>query len=175
MTSRNSRFDKLEEAKPVTASSTESGLTRFEEDGATSLKLDFDPLAELPMLQCPECQLESSKWDKTCIHCGASLTSLQAIAHNRQLVEARRLTKDTELEAAKQQRDASMAAHVNEKAALILGQAKAARDADIATARIVGSTVAVTALVLTLTVDSYALKALCFVGFVSALVCVLRR
>ena len=68
-----------------------------------------------------------------------------------------------------------MAAHVNEKAALILGQAKAARDADIATARIVGSTVAVTALVLTLTVDSYALKALCFVGFVSALVCVLRR
>ena len=175
MSSRDSRFDKLEQAKPVTASSGESGLSRFEEDGATSLKLDSDPLAELPMLQCPACHLESSKWDVKCIHCAASLTAPEAVAHNRQLVETRRLAKDTEREVSNQQRDAAMRERANEQAETILTEARRAKEADVLTRRLVGGAVAAAALIAPFTVSSYALKVAFFLVFLGALTAVFRR
>ncbi len=175
MTSRDSRFDKLEEAKPVTATSGESGLSRFEEDGATSLKLDSDPLTELPMLQCPSCQLESSKWDAKCIHCGASLTAPEAVAHNRQLVETRRLAKDTELEVSKENRDAAMRERANEQAEAILAEARKARDADVMTRRLIGGAVAAASVIMPFTVSSYLLKVTFFLIFLAALTAVFKR
>lgn len=97
--SRASRFDKLESertekdgerspaleerfgAEPTPASPVEtaeppappSPLVRFEADGAQHLSLDTDELMRLPFRRCAECQMDSSKYDRRCIACGASL------------------------------------------------------------------------------------------------------
>ncbi len=53
-------------------------LKRFEADGANHLALDNDELVKLPFRRCPSCERDSSKFDRECIFCHASLESLEA-------------------------------------------------------------------------------------------------
>ena len=144
-------------------------LKRFEEDGAGGLKLDVDPLAELPMLRCPLCHLESSKWDKRCIYCEASLTSLEAIAYNLQLVEARRLAFETEREVLQDQREAGFNEVAQEKAALILNEERLSRNRSSLKRQAVALCVALCAFVMVWVAHSYVAKCFFFVLFVAAL------
>lgn len=61
-------------------------LKRFETDGANHLSLDTDELVRLPFLRCPECLRDSSKFDRRCIFCQASLETTQARELNLQLL-----------------------------------------------------------------------------------------
>ncbi len=126
---RQSRFDKLEsvrEEKPAEARTVNEqrfaqgleapgageaapadgaegpALTRFEADGAQHVSLDTDALARLPMLRCPECSRDSSKFDVVCLFCQTSLTTPAARAFNLDLLA----TADAEHEA---QREAQQA------------------------------------------------------------------
>lgn len=63
-------------------------LQRFDTDGAQGLRLDRDPLAALPMLQCPACGAECGKFEAQCHQCRASLESPEARAHNLKRLEA---------------------------------------------------------------------------------------
>lgn len=88
-----SRFDKLEtersEAEPAEAEGRlDARFNRFDADGADGLGLDRDPLAKLPMLQCPACQTDCGKFETACSRCGASLTDDAARAHNLKRAEA---------------------------------------------------------------------------------------
>lgn len=65
----SSRADELAEAPQ---------LKRFETDGANHLSLDTDELVRLPFRRCAACQRDSSKFDRTCIFCQASLESPEA-------------------------------------------------------------------------------------------------
>lgn len=115
--SRASRFDKLEgergeEAQPVTGASLErfgaepelgtrgpavdaaapalnaERLKRFDADGADGLGLDRDPLAALPMLECPACLTSCGKFEPRCHACRVSLTDEAARVHNLRRLEA---------------------------------------------------------------------------------------
>ena len=195
--SRDSRFDKLEQQRKVGTESSPSSLTRFEgappgaeppiertsppgeelkrfeHDGGAGLHLDRDALAELPMLQCPSCNRDSSKWDAACIYCQTSLSSPEAIVYNLQLVETRRLAVDTELELARQKREAAMVETANEKAALILSDARHERERFARRRILIGAGVALPALVLVFVLDAYLLKLIFFLVFIIALACAL--
>ena len=122
--SRQSRFDKLESARaekpaeprplneqrfaqapqgpphteaaaPEPDAAEAPALTRFTTDGAQHLSLDTDALARLPMLRCPECSRDSSKFDVVCLFCQTSLTTPAARAFNLDLLA----TADAEHEA----------------------------------------------------------------------------
>jgi hypothetical protein len=198
--SRDSRFDKLEQPRTVDTGESKPALTRFEpgpepatvspelevqgvterlarfeEDGKGGLKLDFDALAELPMLQCPECLRESSKWDQRCIHCQASLTSLAATAHNLQRLEALRLVRETEKEVAAEKREATWSQIANEKAEAILTKARTEREAQTMFNRVIGACVAVGALILLFMFDAYIVKLVFFVVFLLAVVAAIFR
>lgn len=194
--SKESRFDKLEQARrPAESSSVKLSrfeneaparvideapverpeLKRFEEDGAAGLHLDRDALAELPMLQCPSCKRDSSKWDQACIYCQTSLTSNEAVTYNLQLVETRRLAADTELEIAREKREAAMAATVNEKASLILNEAKRQTEESSLRRQVICALVALPAFILVWAVDGYAEKGFFFLVFVAALAGALAR
>lgn len=116
--SRSSRFSKLEgereggDEKPSTGASLErfgaepeltgraepvdpmapahgaERLQRFEADGTEGLGLDRDPLALLPMLQCPACGTDCGKFELHCHGCRASLRTPEAHAHNLKRLEA---------------------------------------------------------------------------------------
>ncbi len=194
--SKGSRFDKLEQVRRPTESSSvrlsrfeteaparvidetpveKPELKRFEEDGGAGLHLDRDALAELPMLQCPACKRDSSKWDQVCIFCQASLTSNEAVTYNLQLVEARRLAADTELELAREKRDAALAQTLNEKASLILDQAKKEHEASSFRRQVICALIALPAFLLVWGVDAYAAKGFFFLVFVVALAGALAR
>ncbi len=131
--SRQSRFEKLEEAREADESQPASGaslerfgaepelspraapadpmapehgaerLQRFEEDGADGLGLDRDPLAALPMLQCLACGTDCGKFETVCHRCGVSLTSAEARAHNGKRLVALEAEKAAGREAERQQ------------------------------------------------------------------------
>jgi hypothetical protein len=92
---------------PADAMAPEHGserLQRFEEDGALGLGLDRDPLAALPMLQCPACGIACGKYETQCHGCQASLTTAEARAHNLKRLEALQLERSAEQEAVRQKR-----------------------------------------------------------------------
>lgn len=196
---RDSRFDKLEQQRAATKQATASPLhrfetesdavapassqgsealateplKRFEEDGAARLQLDRDALTELPMRRCPACHRESSKWDERCIYCQVSLTSAQAISHNAQWAEARRLTREIELERAAQKRDAEMAEIADERAVQVLNEARQLREAMAFRKRVVCAAVSVSALGLMWAVHSWLAKFIFFFVCAAALSCAL--
>ena len=195
---RDSRFDRLEQPRSVEAAEAKPSanrfdvepstvrtepaeqrvadpLERFAEDGKGGLKLDFDALAELPMLQCPECLRESSKWDQLCISCGASLTSPAAVAHNLQRVEALRLARETEKEVVADRREETWSQIANERAEAILAAARTERNTHTAYNRIIGFTIAAVALILVFSFSAYVVKLVFFVVFLLALVAAMFR
>jgi hypothetical protein len=81
-------MEAAKEHSPLGSEGVREGLQRFEADGASHLSLDLDPLMRLPFRRCPGCERDSSKFDRTCIHCGASLETPEARALNLTLLEA---------------------------------------------------------------------------------------
>lgn len=79
-------------------------LGRFDADGGDGLGLDRDPLAKLPMLQCPACQVDCGKFETACSRCGASLTDAAARAHNLTRAEALSVERATAQEAVRAKR-----------------------------------------------------------------------
>ena len=78
-------------AEPVDPMAPAHGAERmqlFEADGAEGLGLDRDPLALLPMLQCPACGTDCGKFELLCHGCSASLRTPAAHAHNLKRLEA---------------------------------------------------------------------------------------
>jgi len=174
--SRDSRFDKLEQTRRESSISADepSGpkhLARFEHDGGAGLHLDRDALAELPMLQCPSCKRDSSKWDAVCIYCQTSLSSPEAVVYNLQLVESRRLAIDTELELAREKREAAITAAANEQAAGIMSEARREHESVGFRRMVISIIVALPALVMVFVFAAYLLKLIFFLIFVVALAC----
>lgn len=93
----------MEHAVDASADSTEATAPqhkRFETDGANHLSLDTDELVRLPFRRCPECQRDSSKFDRTCIFCQAPLETPAAREYNLQLLagyDAEKERQQTEL------------------------------------------------------------------------------
>ncbi len=140
-------------------------LKRFEADGGAGLHLDRDALGELPMLRCPACQRDSSKWDRACIYCQTSLESPEAVAFNLQLVEAQRLAQDAERERAADAREAMMRAHADEQAEVILRKAREEAAAASLQRRLLAVPVALGCLLLVFAVGSWPAKFFFFLGF----------
>jgi hypothetical protein len=129
--SRDSRFDKLEteragapaqenameaaiEASPLSAD-TAPQLKRFEADGANHLALDTDELVRLPFRRCAECQRDSSKFDRTCIFCQASLETPQARDLNLLILATYDETKEQEQTQLRAQHEANIKQIVEEE------------------------------------------------------------
>lgn len=74
------------DASSSSAEATAPQLKRFETDGANHLSLDTDELVRLPFRRCPECQRDSSKFDRTCIFCQAPLETPAAREYNLQIL-----------------------------------------------------------------------------------------
>ena len=93
----------MEQALDASTSSpdaTAPQLKRFEVDGANHLSLDTDELVRLPFRRCPECQRDSSKFDRTCIFCQAPLETSAAREYNLQILagyDAEKERQQTEL------------------------------------------------------------------------------
>lgn len=88
------------DASSSSAEATAPQLKRFETDGANHLSLDTDELVRLPFRRCPECQRDSSKFDRTCIFCQAPLETPAAREYNLQLLagyDAEKERQQTEL------------------------------------------------------------------------------
>lgn len=171
--SHESRFDRLERAPEDSEDKATlpgpTSLTRFEEDGGAGLHLDRTDLAQLPMRQCVECERDSSKFDELCIYCGASLTTPQAVVHNLQLLEARRLAADIELEAEREKRDAGMTARANEEAERILRGAQSERERLGFQRKLISIGVSLAALIGLISVSSIGVRAFFFTVFLISL------
>src|SRR4051812_15449463 len=64
------RFEEAETSNPsASLQGDDPALKRFEQDGGEGVRFDTGALADLPMLRCPACNRDSSKWDKHCIYC----------------------------------------------------------------------------------------------------------
>lgn len=81
------------------ASPSTSELKRFEVDGANHLSLDTDELVRLPFRRCPECARDSSKFDRECIFCHASLETPAARDLNLSLLATSEADKAREAQA----------------------------------------------------------------------------
>jgi hypothetical protein len=133
--SRSSRFSKLEgdrpseDDKPATGASLErfaaepelgarvdpvdrlapehgaERLQRFEAGGNEGLGLDRDPLAKLPMLECPRCKTQCGKFETTCHGCQTSLTTAEARDHNLRRLESLKAEQAVSLEAERDKRE----------------------------------------------------------------------
>ncbi len=163
--SSESRFDKLErlpEEKREERAVEPQSLKRFEEDGGTGLHLDLTGLGQLPVRQCVECRRDSSKFDDVCIHCGESLTTLKANAHNLQLLEAQRLVKDIEVELAREKREASISAEANEEAERILCAAKEETEKLRFQRKLISIAVSLVSFIGLISVSSFAARLFCF-------------
>lgn len=93
--------------EPVDAIAPQHGaerLRRFEDDGADGLGLDRDPLARLPMLQCPGCGASCGKFELRCHGCQSSLTTPEARAHNFKRLEALLAEREADLELEREKR-----------------------------------------------------------------------
>ncbi|MBS1152289.1 MAG: hypothetical protein H6Q89_3987 [Myxococcaceae bacterium] len=93
------------QADPMAPEHGAQRLQRFEEDGNQGLGLDRDPLASLPMLECPSCATACGKFETACHGCGASLTSEAARAHNLKRLEALQAERAVGLEAEREKRE----------------------------------------------------------------------
>lgn len=93
----------MEQAVDASSSSSEATapqLKRFETDGANHLSLDTDELVRLPFRRCPECERDSSKFDRICIFCQAPLETPAAREYNLQILagyDAEKERQQTEL------------------------------------------------------------------------------
>lgn len=138
--SRHSRFDKLESertekegarspaleerfgAEPTRqpadqplAPPAPSPLVRFETDGAQHLSLDTDELMRLPFRRCAGCQTDSSKFDRLCIACGASLETPAARELNLKLLSEFDATRAHEEAALAEQHQAGIRQRVEDE------------------------------------------------------------
>ncbi len=83
-------------------------LKRFEADGANHLALDNDELVKLPFRRCPSCERDSSKFDRECIFCHASLESLEARELNLRILATYEADKAKEAETLVEQHKANI-------------------------------------------------------------------
>lgn len=90
------RAPRVDQAQPT---QDEQRLQRFDADGADGLGLDRDPLAALPMLECPACKSACGKFELQCHACQASLTTDAARAHNLQRLTELTASRAQELDA----------------------------------------------------------------------------
>jgi len=90
-------------------------LKRFEVDGANHLSLDTDELVRLPFRRCAECQRDSSKFDRTCIFCHASLESAEARELNLSILATYQQDKANETAALVEQHQANIKQIVEEE------------------------------------------------------------
>lgn len=102
------------EASPLSAD-TAPQLKRFEADGANHLALDTDELVRLPFRRCAECQRDSSKFDRTCIFCQASLETPQARDLNLLILATYDETKEQEQTQLRAQHEANIKQIVEEE------------------------------------------------------------
>ena len=102
------------EASPLSAD-TAPQLKRFEADGANHLALDTDELVRLPFRRCAECQRDSSKFDRTCIFCQASLETPQARDLNLLILATYDETRETEQTQLRAQHEANIKQIVEEE------------------------------------------------------------
>jgi hypothetical protein len=102
------------EHSPLGSEGVREGLQRFEADGASHLSLDLDPLMRLPFRRCADCQRDSSKFDRACIHCGASLETAAARALNLSLLETLAAEREAALAAQRQAHEAELKARTDE-------------------------------------------------------------
>lgn len=96
------------DASPASPEATAPQLKRFETDGANHLSLDTDELVRLPFRRCPECQRDSSKFDRTCIFCHASLETHEARELNLALLAGYDAEKAKEQAQLREQHEASL-------------------------------------------------------------------
>lgn len=96
------------DASPASPEATAPQLKRFETDGANHLSLDTDELVRLPFRRCPECERDSSKFDRTCIFCQASLESPEARELNLSILAGYDTEKAHEQEQLREQHEASI-------------------------------------------------------------------
>lgn len=90
-------------------------LRRFEADGANHLALDTDELVRLPFRRCAECQRDSSKFDRTCIFCQASLETPAARELNLLILATYDEAKATEQTQLREQHEANIKQIVEEE------------------------------------------------------------
>lgn len=107
----------MEAALEASPDSAETGpqLKRFETDGANHLALDTDELVRLPFRRCAECQRDSSKFDRTCIFCHASLETPQARDLNLLILATYDEARETEQTQLRQQHEANIKQIVEEE------------------------------------------------------------
>lgn len=103
------------DASPASKETTAPQLKRFEVDGANHLTVDTDELVRLPFRRCPECQRDSSKFDRTCIFCRASLETPEARELNLSLLAGYDTEKAKEQVQLREQHEASIKQIVEEE------------------------------------------------------------
>lgn len=103
------------DASPLSADATAPQLKRFETDGANHLALDTDELVRLPFRRCAECQRDSSKFDRTCIFCQASLETPAARDLNLLILATYDEAKATEQTQLREQHEANIKQIVEEE------------------------------------------------------------
>lgn len=103
------------DASPLSAEATAPQLRRFEADGANHLALDTDELVRLPFRRCAECQRDSSKFDRTCIFCQASLETPAARELNLLILATYDEAKATEQTQLREQHEANIKQIVEEE------------------------------------------------------------
>lgn len=103
-------------------------LERFAADGANHLSLDNDELVRLPFRRCPACERDSSKFDRSCIFCGASLETAEAREFNLTILAGFDAEKAKALAEQRAQHEASLKQLVDEEFAK---QVEAQREATL--------------------------------------------
>lgn len=96
------------DASSSSSDATAPQLKRFETDGANHLSLDTDELVRLPFRRCPECERDSSKFDRTCIFCQAPLETPAAREYNLKILAGYDAEKERQHTELRQRHEASI-------------------------------------------------------------------